>query len=783
MKTKFIIASFALLALAWPNQSRAQYTGNNQTNIISGVTSNWPGTYYVGSNYVYDALLILNGGVLNAGGFIGYTAAAKSNAVVVSGNGSVWTNGGALAVGYSGAGNTLEISNGGKVASGGAMSAIGYNNTASNNSVLVTGDGSAWSLSNTLGTSLYVGYLGASNSLVISAGASVVNSNGTIGYPFSGPPGGNGNKVLVTGSGSVWTNLGFLHVGDYSGNANSLVISNGARVVSVAGAIGYSYGSSNSVTVTGSGSVWSNNLNLVIGRGSSYGNSLVISNGGQVLVDSGSGVGANSNNSVCVTGNDSLWSTRLDLNISGTANSLVVSNGGKVINNSGVVGEYSYSNNSVLVTGSGSVWTNSGGLYVGNMTSGNSLVISNGGKVFNGAFAAVSAVGYNDLNGNDSISASNNSVVVTGAGSLWQINGSQFYLGRNGSGDSLTIRDGGAVVNLDGYVGGGFFSGGPSTSNNIVLVTGSGSLWSNRSSLHFGAAYEGNSLVISNGGTVFSGFYGYISSGSVLVTGTGSVMSNSNQILLGTANLMISNGGSVLARDFIYQFAVSSPQSALTIADGTLLAESLVLTNSIAGLFPGQMTFNAGTLATSQTIMYNSQPFVVGDGTNSATFHLLGGVHSFNAGLRICTNSFLTGCGTINGDLSVDVGGTVLASGCGALTFTGNVTNNGLMIADSGSVLESTNVLVNNGKILLFNGGTTNFTGTFINNGMVVDGGMVFLNPQRLNNLLVLSWTNAGFSLQTAPDLSATFTNLPGATSPYTNPATALQQFFRLKLN
>jgi hypothetical protein len=57
------------------------------------------------------------------------------------------------------------------------------------------------------------------------------------------------------------------------------------------------------------------------------------------------------------------------------------------------------------------------------------------------------------------------------------------------------------------------------------------------------------------------------------------------------------------------------------------------------------------------------------------------------------------------------------------------------------------------------------------------------LDFQRLNSKLVLSWTNAGFSLQTAPDSSATFTNLPGATSPYTNPATAPQQFFRLKLN
>jgi len=47
----------------------------------------------------------------------------------------------------------------------------------------------------------------------------------------------------------------------------------------------------------------------------------------------------------------------------------------------------------------------------------------------------------------------------------------------------------------------------------------------------------------------------------------------------------------------------------------------------------------------------------------------------------------------------------------------------------------------------------------------------------------VLSWTNAGFTLQTAPASTGTFINLPGATSPYTRPITAMQQFFRLKGN
>jgi hypothetical protein len=50
-------------------------------------------------------------------------------------------------------------------------------------------------------------------------------------------------------------------------------------------------------------------------------------------------------------------------------------------------------------------------------------------------------------------------------------------------------------------------------------------------------------------------------------------------------------------------------------------------------------------------------------------------------------------------------------------------------------------------------------------------------------NELILTWTNAVFSLQSAPDLSSTFTNIPGATSPYTNIISSPQGYFRLNTN
>ena len=55
------------------------------------------------------------------------------------------------------------------------------------------------------------------------------------------------------------------------------------------------------------------------------------------------------------------------------------------------------------------------------------------------------------------------------------------------------------------------------------------------------------------------------------------------------------------------------------------------------------------------------------------------------------------------------------------------------------------------------------------------------LNIQLQGNKAVLTWSSSAFSLQAAPSAADTFTNVPGAASPYTNPITEPQMFFRLK--
>jgi hypothetical protein len=56
----------------------------------------------------------------------------------------------------------------------------------------------------------------------------------------------------------------------------------------------------------------------------------------------------------------------------------------------------------------------------------------------------------------------------------------------------------------------------------------------------------------------------------------------------------------------------------------------------------------------------------------------------------------------------------------------------------------------------------------------------LYLEFQRLGAELVLSWTNSSFHLQSAPAITATFTNIADATSPYTNSLGGSQGYFRL---
>ena len=54
------------------------------------------------------------------------------------------------------------------------------------------------------------------------------------------------------------------------------------------------------------------------------------------------------------------------------------------------------------------------------------------------------------------------------------------------------------------------------------------------------------------------------------------------------------------------------------------------------------------------------------------------------------------------------------------------------------------------------------------------------ITAQWLGDTLILNWTNPAFALQAAPEVMGAYTNIPGATSPFTNATSGTQKFFRL---
>lgn len=484
------------------------YTANYQTNIVCKAVS-WSGDFVVGSNSFADVLLIQNGGVLsNTGiGYVGYETSSSNNSVLVTGAGSVWSNASYLVFGASGAGNSMVISGGGRVVvyNYAYVGFSGLSAPGSNNSVLVTDPGSVWDTGPSLEIGVdNVGGNSGGNSLVISNGGEVIGGSPEVG-------GGDSNRVVVTGAGSVWNNSAAVSID--GGASNSLVISDGGEVDSTDAII--TGVASNRVVITGIGSIWNASGGLVVGGGPD-----------------------------------------------GFSDSLVIASAGRLVTGYGVIGDEA-GGDTVLVTGSSSVWSCSGDLIIGTSSAYNSLVISDGGKVL-----------------------SDNS-----------------YLG------GLTGEDGDA-------------------GENTMLVTGPGSVWSNNHDLVLGNYGDNNSLVISNGGLLVSGgamVVGVFANDNTVVISDGGTVAVSTNLLVGdnagyVGNCVTLSGGSLTATNALGAGLLNVGYGTLTINNGTCAVDTLRLeSGTLAAL-----VFNGGTLRTERAVIANGAELWFALGTNSHPIQVTG---------------------------------------------------------------------------------------------------------------------------------------------------------------
>jgi len=685
------------------------------TALVTGTGSVWSNSasLYIGNYGAGNRLTVSDGALVfnDNWGYIGVNTSSSNNVVLVTDTGSVWSNSWDLYIGFDGAGNRLTVSNGGYVQSAGCR--IGTNPNSSNNAVLVTGTGSVWSNS----ASLYIGYLGLSNQLTVSNGALVFNDNwGWIGWNTTS----SNNVVLVTGTGSVWSNSTVLCIG-YSGAGNQLTVSDGALVRNSFGYIGFNISSrNNAVLVTGTNTVWRNPSPLYIGHYGA-GNQLTVSNGALVRNSTGyiGNETSSSNNVVLVTGTGSVWSNSSDLYIgtSGAGNQLTVSNGARVHNSQDAYIGYlsDSSNNAVLVTGSGSVWksgdNNWNVLYVGYYGAGNQLTVSNGARVFD----------YEGWIGRQTNSG-NNAVLVTGTGSLWS--NSEMQVGVSGAGNQLTVSDGALVQNAGGFVGVN-----DSSSNNVVLVTGPGSRLEHSSALSIGYRGAGNQLTVSNGACLFNDWctIGYNTSSSnnvVLVTGTGSVWSNSSSLDIGG----------------------SGAGNRLTVSDGALVR------NSTGYIGWDTSSGNNAVLVTGTgSVWSNSSSLYVGYYGSSNQLHIVEGATAFASTAYIgfyagaVGNSIWLSNGTlVVSSLSISNGNAVAGWG----TITGTVANWGTLTADGGTLSVSGSV-TNYGTLRALNGGVAEFFDTVLDLGNAdFSGGSAIFHALYLSSgNPTNAWVDAGSGL------------------------------------
>lgn len=606
-----------------------------------------------------------------------------------------------LYIGTTGTPETVTISSGTNIYQ---TTSVGYSGASSNNLLVVTGSGTQ--LTNSL--YLWVGRpeAGGNNQVLVTNGASLRSGS----YTWIGDTAGN--SVVVTGSGTTYANNlsggGYFKVGS-QGNSNSFTASSGATVsVGSEAAIGYSSGSSfNLLLVTDSGTSFTSSTNILVGMSGSS-NNLTVSNGGTMSVVGFTSLGHSNTsvgNSALITGANSLYtnSERVFIGYEGAGNSLTVSSGGTVraATNTFLGTGSASTGNSLLVTGAGSLYTNSRRFYIGYAGASNSFTVSEGGIVR-------SSGDYNFM-GYES-SSLGNTVLVTGSGSLFT-NSGDLYVGFQGASNGLTVSDGGTVrVATDTYIG--TYS---TSSNSTALVAGTGALLTNTGEIVVGYEASGNSLVVSNGGTVVgsivsAGYLAAASNNALLVTGAGSMLTAANTLRVGyegRGTATVTDGGSITAASNIVLAVSNGSTGVLNIGRfGTNDSAGSVTTPAI------QFGAGTGTVNFNQTNSYTLTAAITGTGTvnqlGSGTTTLSGSSTSFSTlviqggMLRLNVSSGPA----VNASVSVAAGGTLFLMSANQVADTAAVTLSG------GTIFRGSGVSEQFGNLTLSADSTLNFGGT-----------------------------------------------------------------------
>lgn len=338
-----------------------------------------------------------------------------------------------------------------------------------------------------------------------------------------------------------------------------------------------------------------------------------------------------------------------------------------------------------------------------------SLTIEDGGVVID----TTGVVGVN--------SSGNGSVTVTGSGSEWNTSG-KLTIGDSGDG-TLNIENGGVVSNDVGAM-----ADNDATTNGTVNVTGTGSEWNNSGELRVGNAGVGI-LNIDSGGVVNTalGDIGNIggSNGTVNITDSGSQLNSSGELRVGnggTGEMNVENGA--LVTDTTGDVGnIAGSSGVATVTDtGSRWSNSNQLRIGKDG--NGTLNITNGALITvvNNTILAN-------DVGSAGTLNL--NDSSGNRGI-LETRRLIRGAGT---DATVNFNGGILRANSSQPNFINgfnngelNIQNNGLFLDSNGFDVGTSNVLAGVGNLTKQGAGTLTINGVnSYSGGTIVEDGTLLL--------------------------------------------------------
>jgi T5SS/PEP-CTERM-associated repeat protein len=647
------------------------------------------------------------------------------------------------------------------------------------------GPGSQGTLMLAGGTNLFscldVGVLGNATGTVWITGGQLAVTNS---YTVVGDI-GVGQMTLSNGTWLSQT----IYVGSQSGSQGTLTYAGGTCSLLSPSAF-FDVGTS----ANGTGAVWITGGQLVIANSSAYvGDNgigqMTVSNGIMQARDMYFGYNPGSQGTLTLAGGTNSVSSAFEVGVLANSTGAVWVTGGQLTFNNLLtqvglsgVGQMTVSNGTVLATGlavsdhfgSSATLTVAGGtispssyINVGNQFNTKGAVWVTGGQLILNNTATVGWSGAGQMTVSNGTVRGHIMSVGYGASSQGTLTiaggtnslSSFLEVGFSANATGAVWVTGGQLMVSGATVVGSSGNGQMTVSNGVVLAQ--------RVNVGSGSGSQGT-LTVAGGTNSFASFLDV----GLFANATGAVWVTGGQLTVTNSPTVVGGSGA----------------GQMTVSNGTVTVLSLIVINNTNGstINTNLFTLDGGVVNSAGAAITNGLTFADGDGVDAATYHLLGGVHSFANGLRVRNNAVLSGCGTVNGNVVVDPGGTVLANCGGTLTVTGIVTNNGTLRAINGSVLLGLGMVVNNGTIDIINGGSTNFQGGFINNGTVLDASSVKISQatefgldfivqvpsagghtyqlQYTTSLTPTNWTSTGAS-QSGTGGLLTFTDPSGATN------------------